>query len=271
MRRHDLQDLMNFDRIDQTGNPGEFITFLDAAARNEGIRAMKRRTYELLDAGPGQRLLEVGCGTGDDARQLAGMISPGGSLVAIDKSEAIISEARSRARQTDNAIDFVVGDASALDLESGTFDACRVERTLIHIPEPAAAISEMVRVLRSGGRLVAYEPDLEAYMIDSSYRELTRRLLGFWYAQLPCGWVARHLPALFTNAGLTDISVEPRAMTYDFDLFAQSFRGTLQGAADAGVATDGEVSDWFADLERARDDGTFLCANMGYIVAGRKP
>lgn len=267
MRR---QDLMNFNRIDETGNPGEFITFLDAASRNEGIRAMKRRTYELLDAKPGQRILEVGCGTGDDARQLAEMISPGGNLVAIDKSEAIISEAQRRAQQTDNSIDFIVGDATALDLESGTFDACRVERTLIHIPEPAAAISEMVRVLRNGGRLVAYEPDLEAYMIDSSYRELTRRFLDFWYGQLQCGWVARHLPTLFTNSGLTDISVEPRAMAYDFDLFSPSFHGTLERAVDAGVATSIEVSDWFADLERARDNGTFFCANMGYIVSGRK-
>ena len=93
MRR---EDLMNFNRIDETENPGEFIAFLDAVSRNEGIMAMKSRTYELLDARAGQRILEVGCGTGDDARQIAKMISPGGSLVAIDKSEALISEARRR-------------------------------------------------------------------------------------------------------------------------------------------------------------------------------
>lgn len=265
------EDLMNFDRIDETENPGAFITLLDAASRNEGIMAMKRRTYELLDARPGQRILEVGCGTGDDARQLAEMISPGGKLVAIDKSEALINEALSRVRQTDNSIDFVVGDATMLNLESGIFDACRIERTLIHIPDPTAAISEMLRVLHNGGKLVAYEPDLETYVIDSSYRELTRRLLDFWYGQLQCGWVARHLPALFTDCGLTDINVEPRAMTYDFDLVRHSFCGTLERAADAGIATGAEISDWFADLDRARDNGTFFCANMGYIVPGRKP
>ena len=268
MRR---EDLMNFNRIDETENPGAFIAFLDAASRNEGIMAMKGRTYELLETRAGQRILEVGCGTGDDARQLAKMISPGGSLVAIDKSEALISEARSRSRGKNDSIDFVVGDAIALDLETGTFDACRIERTLIHIPEPAAAMSEMVRVLQNGGKLVAYEPDLEAYVIDSSYRELTRRLLHFWYGQLQCGWVARHLPALFKESGLTDINVEPRTMTYDFDLVGHSFYGTLERAIEAGVATVAEVADWFADLERARDNGTFFCANMGYIVSGRKP
>jgi len=264
------EDLMNFNRIDETENPGEFIAFLDAVSRNEDIMAMKRRTCELLDARAGQRILEVGCGTGDDARKIAVMISPGGSLVAIDKSEALISEARRRSRPNNDSIDFVVGDATELDLESATFDACRIERTLIHIPDPATAMNEMLRVLRDGGKLVAYEPDLETYVIDSSYRELTRRLLKYWYGRLQCGWVARHLPALFEESGLTNINVEPRTMIYDFDLCSDSIRGTMESATEAGVATADEVSEWFADLERARDKGTFFCANMGYVVSGRK-
>ena len=51
------EDLMSFNRIDETENPGEFIAFLDIAAKNKGIIAMKRRTYELLDARDGQRIL----------------------------------------------------------------------------------------------------------------------------------------------------------------------------------------------------------------------
>ena len=267
MRR---EDLMNFNRIDETENPGEFIAFLDTVSRNEDIMAMKRRTYELLTAKAGQRILEVGCGTGDDARQIAQMISPGGSLVAIDKSEALIGEAQRRSERQSDSIDFVVGDANELNLESATFDACRIERTLIHIPEPSAAVSEMVRVLHSGGKLVAYEPDLETYVIDSSYRELSRRLLKFWYGQLQCGWVARHLPAMFKEIGMADINVEPRPMIYDFDLVVPSLYGTMQRAAEAGIATADEVAAWFTDLEQAHDNGSFFCANMGYIVSGRK-
>ena len=130
------EDLMNFNRIDETEDPGEFIAFLDTASRNKGIIAMKRRTYELLDARAGQRILEVGCGTGDDARQIAEKISPAGSLIAVDKSEALIDEARSRSRQKNDSVKFIVGDATNLDLESATFDACRIERTLIHISDP---------------------------------------------------------------------------------------------------------------------------------------
>ena len=83
-------------------------------------------------------------------------------------------------------------------------------------------------------------------------------------------YAARHLPALFKESGLADINVEPRTMTYDFDLVGDSCYGTLERAVRAGIATVDEVSDWFADLERARDNGTFFCANMGYVVSGRK-
>lgn len=264
------EDLMNFNRIDDTQDPGEFIAFLDTAARDKGIAAMKRRTYELLDAKPGRRILEVGCGTGDDARQIAEMIAPTGSLIAIDKSEAIISEARRRSQGKNDSIKFVVGDATDLDLESATFDACRIERTLIHIPEPTAAMNEMVRVLDINGKLVAYEPDLETYVIDSSFRELTSRLLKYWYGRLQSGWVARHLPTLFKESGLADIRIEPRAMIYDFNMVSQSLYGTMERAAEAGIASVDEIADWFADLERANDNGTFFCANMGYIVSGSK-
>jgi ubiquinone/menaquinone biosynthesis C-methylase UbiE len=265
------EDLMSFNRIDETENPGEFIAFLDIVSRNSGIIAMKRRTYELLEPREGQRVLEVGCGTGDDARQIAQMISPSGSLIAVDKSKALINEARRRSQEKKDSVEFVVGDATSLDLDSAAFDACRIERTLIHIPEPAAAMNELLRVLRTGGKLVAYEPDLEAYLVDSSYRELTRRILEFWYGQLQSGWAARHLPTLFKDSGFTNIKIEPRTMIYDFDMVSMSFYGTLDRAVEAGVTTVDEVSDWLADLERAHNNGTFLCANMGYIVSGNKP
>jgi hypothetical protein len=60
-------------------------------------------------------------------------------------------------------------------------------------------------------------------------------------------------------------------MIYDFDLVGPSLYGTMQRAGAAGIATIDEVAAWFTDLEQAHDSGTFFCANMGYIVSGRKP
>src|SRR3954466_10488134 len=56
----------------------------------------KRESYDLLAAGPGSRLLEVGCGLGDDAATLAKRVAPGGSVIAVDGSQAMVNAARQR-------------------------------------------------------------------------------------------------------------------------------------------------------------------------------
>ena len=58
----------------------------------------KRVSYELVGAAPGRRILEVGCGLGDDAASLARLVAPGGSVVAVDGSQAMVTAARERHR-----------------------------------------------------------------------------------------------------------------------------------------------------------------------------
>jgi ubiquinone/menaquinone biosynthesis C-methylase UbiE len=120
----------------------------------------KRESYDLLAAGPGSRLLEVGCGLGDDAATLAKRVAPGGSVVAVDGSQAMVDAARQRHGDI-AGLSFENADATQLPYEDATFDGCRIDRVLQHIADPAAAIREMVRVLRPGGVLVAFDNDWE--------------------------------------------------------------------------------------------------------------
>ncbi len=75
----------------------EFAVFADCLTLVDSIpffAACKRESYELLGASPGQRVLEVGCGLGDDAKALAGVVAPGGAVVAVDASRTMIEAAR---------------------------------------------------------------------------------------------------------------------------------------------------------------------------------
>jgi ubiquinone/menaquinone biosynthesis C-methylase UbiE len=264
-------DMTDFDRVDDSGNTEKFVHFLDTAFGFEGIKAMKRRTFELLAANPGQRILEAGCGTGEDARTLAAMVAPGGKVVALDKSKEMITEAEKRSAGANLPLEFVLGDTMDLDFDAESFDACRIERTLMHVPDPVRAVREMVRVLRTGGRLVASEPDVESFVVDSPHRELTSRILRFWCDSFQSAWIARHLPALFIECGLLQVYVEPGAIVWDFDFANQVLiSGTLERAVEAGVVTSDEADLWLSHLESARDSGKFFCANMGFIVAGQK-
>src|SRR3954465_7854832 len=95
----------------------------------------KRRSYDLLGASSGLRVLDVGCGLGNDAEALAGLVAPGGAVVGVDGSRAMIEAARGR-RGGVEGLSFEVADAAALPFGDGCFDACRVDRVLQHIADP---------------------------------------------------------------------------------------------------------------------------------------
>ena len=265
------EEMSKFDQIDEAATPDEFIRFLDMASDIDWVKAGKQKSFALLKLKPGQRILEVGCGTGEDACTLAEQVQPGGEVVAIDKSQEMITEARKRAQRESLNIDFRVGDVTSLDFDSNSFDRCHIERALIHIPDPKKAIQEMIRVLRSGGLIVAFEGDLDTNVLDSSEPELTRKILRFWCDSFQSPHVGRRLPAMYKKAGLIEICVQPHTFIFDFNLTEQVLiSGTLERAIKADVVTSNEADGWLSDLKQARDSGTFFFAGTGFIVSGRK-
>jgi ubiquinone/menaquinone biosynthesis C-methylase UbiE len=71
-----------FTRVDATVDPEFFVRFVDAANEMASVRACKRRTKRLLQPRAGQRILDLGCGTGDDAQALARLVIPAERLSA---------------------------------------------------------------------------------------------------------------------------------------------------------------------------------------------
>ena len=265
------EEMSKFDQVDEAGKADEFVRFLDDMSGLNWVEVGKQKTWALLDLVPGQRILEVGCGTGDDACTLAEKVSPGGEVVAIDSSQEMIAEARKRSQGATKNIDFRVGDVTLLDFESNSFDRCHSERTLVHVPDAQQAVQEMTRVLRSGGLLVTFEGDLETNVLDSTNPELTRSILRFWRESFQNPYVGRRLPALYKKAGLIDVNVQPHTFIFDFNTAEQVLiSGTLERAIEAGILTSKEADLWLSDLKQARDSGTFFFAGTGFIVSGRK-
>ena len=131
--------------VDGTGYAGDFITYLDQAADHFG--SLKVFTHSLLRLQPGDRILEVGCGCGDDLRKLATLISPNGCAVGIDSSQSMIDEARQRNVGCKLPLQFERGDAGHLRWHSNHFDACRADRVFQHLPDPERAFERDTGVL----------------------------------------------------------------------------------------------------------------------------
>ena len=100
---------------------------------------------------PGQRVLDFGCGQGTISAGLARIVAPG-EMHGVDMEESQIEMARSvaRAMGVENAI-FHVADATSLPFEDGYFDVAHCYNVLMHIPDTAAVLAEVKRVLKPGG------------------------------------------------------------------------------------------------------------------------
>lgn len=116
-------------------------------------RLWKRRAALWLQPGPGQRLLDLCCGTGDLALVLADAVRPGGLVLGIDAAQAPLDLARKRAgRQPWLPVEFRRGDALATGLADGWADAAVMAYGLRNLSDPAGALAELRRLLRPGGR-----------------------------------------------------------------------------------------------------------------------
>jgi ubiquinone/menaquinone biosynthesis C-methylase UbiE len=233
----------------------------------------KRESYDMLGATPGRRILEVGCGLGDDAAALARRVAPGGSVVASDGSQAMVDAARKRHGDI-AGLSFDVADAARLPFDDASFDACRIDRVLQHIADPAAAIREMVRVLSPGGVLVAYDNDWETLTVDSADRALTRTILNAWCDRFPSGWIGRRLVPLFLEAGLTDVVTQPKTLVLrELEVADRvySYFSTAEGLAAAGVIGRDDGARWSDGLRAADAEGRFFSSYTGFLVAGTRP
>ena len=108
-------------------------------------------------------LLDVGCGPGTITVDLA-RIAASGSVLGLDRSEDVIREARTTARQAGVAnVEFGVGDVYALDHEAAIFDVVHAHQVLQHLSDPVAALREMARVCKPDGLVAVRDSDYSAF------------------------------------------------------------------------------------------------------------
>ena len=264
-----MQDIhKGFQDVNQVPDADAFFSFLDAADALETTRAYRQRMLDFFPPREGQRILDIGCGVGHSALRLAPMVGETGSVVGLDKSEALIAEARRRAARVPLAPEYRIGEAQKLDFGSASFDVCRTERVLMYVDRPEQVLDEMLRVLRPGGALALFEFDYDGIVVDVPDEFFTRQLVRLVADFVPNPWIGRRLPRLLRERGVHGLTIVPHMILTPFAMFRRVVGGTIDQAVQSGELRGNDVETWWRALAQADAAGHFFAGFQGFLVCG---
>lgn len=168
----------------------------------------------------GERVLDIACGTGIVARQAAPWVGATGQVTALDMNPAMLTVARQAPLTTGAVIQWQQGNAIDLPFADGVFDVTLCQHGLQFIPDRAAALREMRRVLAPGGRALvmvlqalALHPVFEALMTSVANQlslPLSTVITPFAMSDVDA------LHDLFDKAGFKTVHIYPETCTMHF-------------------------------------------------------
>jgi SAM-dependent methyltransferase len=244
------------------GALGEFLS--DIGSMTDAQTAPPRGSIAALELEPGDAALDVGCGVGDDVRLLGEIVGPAGRAVGVEVNEELVAEARARTAPGSCA-EFVVADAHDMPFADDTFDAARVERALQHMADPSAVVAEVARVVRSGGRFVALEPDWDTIVVSGGDLETTRAVARACAGQVRHPDAGRRLGEWFAVAGIELIRLEALAIP----IRSVAVADQVLGLHDVILAADPPgMRDWLERATQQETENAFVAVATGFGAFG---
>jgi arsenite methyltransferase len=190
---------------------------METLYRKRDVLRRRALVREALAARAGERILDVGCGPGFFVEELLDEVGADGAVVGVDASPQMLAAAAHRCASRGNA-DFREGDATALPVEDASFDAALCVQVLEYVADPTAALAQMHRALRPGGRVVVWDVDWGTVSWHSEDPERMQRVLRAWDEHLTHPSLPRSLTARLRAAGFGQVRAEGHVFaTTEFD------------------------------------------------------
>ena len=245
----------------------------DRAYRTPDVTRQRMRTLEALQLKAREFVLDVGCGSGLLADDMAGLVGPDGHVVGIDASPDMLALAEQRCADLPQ---IRLKHSTAEDIPEGddSFDAAACVQVLLYVPDVPAALAEMHRVLRPGGRIAIVETDWRGTVLNSFDDSITRKMLAAWDDEVSSPNLPARLGPLMIAAGFSAVNVEafpivntsytPGAWSMEMlEQFAVTARN--QGAVNAA-----DSDAWLDDLRCKGSQGSYFFSVNRFIFTAVK-
>jgi SAM-dependent methyltransferase len=251
------------------------IARMERMYTSPAIAEQRARTRATLAVSAGEHGLEVGCGIGLLACEIATELSPTGHMIGIDSSPDMVAAAQERSERArlSDRLEFRVGDATRLNFSSAAFHFIVAVQVYLYVAEIERAIAEAARVLRPGGRFVIVDTDWDSCVWLTADRERHRRVLEARMRELGQPHLPPILPTLLRDAGFTLGKVEVHPIL-NLRYEHESFSGGLMDATPQIVTKFGidpvEAEAWVRDLKSRTAEGDYFFSLNRYLFLARK-
>lgn len=246
-----------------------FVAMLEARGRSGYLRVV-RSVLEEVPIHPGDRLLEVGCGSGVLTRWLAHHTGKANPVVAMDINAYLLGEAELLATKEGlgDVIEFREGDAQALPFPDDSFHAT-MAFTVLEEGDAETMLAELVRVTRPGGSVAVIvravdRPWLMGLELRDELRTKVEAASGSG-SMAQGGCADASLYRRMREAGLTDRKVFPQLAAHDGPI-GYYYLDRLEGSLSVE-----EKAEWQTATEQAEADETLFVAHPFHCAVGRKP
>jgi arsenite methyltransferase len=232
-----------------------------------GRRDHRRRrmlVHEALDAQPRERVLDAGCGPGFYVAELLERVGPHGTVVGVDASPQMLALAAHRTEGHGN-VELREGDVTALPVDDASFDRALSVQVLEYVADIPAALSELHRALRPGGRLLLWDVDWATVSWHARDAARMTRALHAWDEHLTHPTLPRTLAPVMRTAGFEAVEMQGHAFA-TADLNDESYAGAMLGLVEDFLARRPELgadeaAAWAAEQRELveRGESYFAC------------
>jgi arsenite methyltransferase len=247
---------------------------VEALYQTPDVVAQRERVLDVLSLKAGEQVVDLGCGPGLLALQMAERVGSRGVIQCIDASESMVAIARRRCA----AIKWVeprVGDVAALPYSEGAFEAGVCTQVYEYVPDIDRALAELYRVLKPGGRAVVIDTDWESCVWHSSDPARMRRMIEAWDRHCPHPHLPRTLGRRMRAAGFAPPRVEVITLLndrYHPDTYSVGVIPLLAAYAKKHDLLPREEADaWVSDLQALGQRGEYFFSLGRYLFSASKP
>ncbi len=247
---------------------------IESAYSSRDVLRRRALVREALAAKPGERIADIGCGPGFYVDEVAAEVGREGSVVGVDGSEPMLALAAKRNRANPK-VEFELADATALPLADGSCDGAISVQVLEYVADLDAALAEIARILRPGGRVVIWDVDWRTLSIRTADPQRMRRALDAWDEHLAHVSLPEVLSDQLHAAGFERVEMDAYAFATN-QASSETYGGFLVPFIEGfllerdAVAAE-EARAWAAEQRELDDRGEFYFAVTQFRFRASRP